>query len=293
MPSPRTCTHIKTNGVKCGSPALKFDSLCFFHYRWKHRRLDKQYADLRAGCASIKFPLLENKASIIFTISEIQNYLLAGVIDEKMARTLLYAVQLAIQTKISDEDTACTEAPAECHELEIDLRQERRFHKRPPQQVCDSCDKAEMCDSAKHCIHSTEEIREFERIHDPERYRSDRIDEEAAARTREESQAEFEAGVYAASKRIIEATHAKLRKAEAGLVVLSANTQPAPPATVIAPPDKPPASTALLTGSESNEQNSVETTAGPKLFSSSAQFARMEHRALNEINILAATPANP
>jgi hypothetical protein len=40
MPSPRTCSHIKTNGVKCGSPALRHNTLCYFHYQWDRRERD-------------------------------------------------------------------------------------------------------------------------------------------------------------------------------------------------------------------------------------------------------------
>lgn len=32
MPTPMPlCTHIKTNGIRCGSPAVKGTSLCFHH----------------------------------------------------------------------------------------------------------------------------------------------------------------------------------------------------------------------------------------------------------------------
>src|SRR4051812_40900470 len=33
----RTCSHIKTNGLKCGSPALRHNTLCYFHYQWDRR----------------------------------------------------------------------------------------------------------------------------------------------------------------------------------------------------------------------------------------------------------------
>ena len=39
------CTHIKANGMRCGSPALRNHSRCYFHlkqhYRDKPRRLPK------------------------------------------------------------------------------------------------------------------------------------------------------------------------------------------------------------------------------------------------------------
>src|ERR1700726_2056257 len=29
----RTCTHVKVNGVPCGSPALRGEAFCYFHQR--------------------------------------------------------------------------------------------------------------------------------------------------------------------------------------------------------------------------------------------------------------------
>ena len=181
MSSPRTCSHIKVNGSKCGSPALKYHTLCYFHYEWQTRRLRKEYSDHKEGWTTVTLPPLETKASIIFAICEIQASLLAGYIDNKIARTLLYAVQLAIQIKAAEDDLSGT-TPATCPELESALANDRRNHLRPPMPVCDTCEKADTCASSRDCIHTLEQIREFERIHEPERYAKDRAAEEEGMR---------------------------------------------------------------------------------------------------------------
>src|SRR6266700_2168376 len=33
MPNPKSCTHIKVTGVRCGSPALRGEQFCYFHQR--------------------------------------------------------------------------------------------------------------------------------------------------------------------------------------------------------------------------------------------------------------------
>jgi hypothetical protein len=34
----RTCQHIKTNGIRCGSPAMRRSPFCYFHKRWRDLR---------------------------------------------------------------------------------------------------------------------------------------------------------------------------------------------------------------------------------------------------------------
>jgi len=191
--SPRTCSHIKSNGSKCGSPALKYHSLCFFHHQWQKRRLTRNYSDMKEGWTTMTLPPLETKASIILAISEIQANLLTGAIDNHMARTLLYGIQLAIQVKANEADLASPEIHALPREILFELKEDREAHRRPPQKVCDSCERADACASSNDCIHSTEQIREFERVHEPERYAHDRDLEENGARRMREAEARDEA----------------------------------------------------------------------------------------------------
>lgn len=173
----RTCSHIKSNGSKCGSPALKYHTHCYFHYQWLNRRMNRYHYDLDEGWTTMTLPPLESKASILFAISEIQSSLLTGSIDAKVAKTLFYGIQLAIQLKATEEDIAAKDTPSTCLELDEELIKARFRHHRPPQPVCDTCERATACSSDSDCHYSTEQIRELERIHEPERYGRQRADE--------------------------------------------------------------------------------------------------------------------
>lgn len=175
--SPRTCSHIKSNGSKCGSPALKYHTHCYFHYQWLNRRMNRYYYDLKEGWTTMTLPPLESKASILFAISEIQSSLLTGSIDAKVAKTLFYGIQLAIQLKATEEDLAAKDTPSTCFELDDQLRKDRARHNRPPQAVCNTCERADDCSSGSDCHYSTEQIRELERVHEPERYARQHADE--------------------------------------------------------------------------------------------------------------------
>jgi hypothetical protein len=90
--SPR-CAHIKVNGAKCGSPALKPDTFCFFHARWREEHVNlNQKSSAPAG---IDLPILEDAYSIQMVLSQVMRLLLTGEIDKKSAGLLLYALQTA------------------------------------------------------------------------------------------------------------------------------------------------------------------------------------------------------
>jgi hypothetical protein len=84
MPT-RTCKHIKVNGVRCGSPALRKETYCYFHYRML--------------CKSRISPiaLLENEDAIQVSVMEIINSLLHGTIDLKRGELILRALNTAVR----------------------------------------------------------------------------------------------------------------------------------------------------------------------------------------------------
>jgi hypothetical protein len=84
MPT-RTCTHIKVNGVRCGSPALRGEKFCYFHYRM-----------LCKSCIS-PVALLENEEAIQVSVMEMVNSLLCGTIDIKRAELILRALNTAVR----------------------------------------------------------------------------------------------------------------------------------------------------------------------------------------------------
>lgn len=84
----KKCSHIKTNGQQCGSPALHDQDLCYFH--------DQQRRSA-ARCAEsvIDFPFPEDADSIQSSIALVMRGIVAGTVDRKTAGLLLYALQIA------------------------------------------------------------------------------------------------------------------------------------------------------------------------------------------------------
>ena len=78
------CQHIKDDGIRCGSPALRGKDLCYFHQR-QARRLPAFY-----------IPPLTDRASIQTVLSQIMQAAFAGAIEDERLRTMLYALQVAI-----------------------------------------------------------------------------------------------------------------------------------------------------------------------------------------------------
>ena len=77
------CHHIKDNGIRCGSPALRGKDLCYFHLRQARR-------------PAPYIPPLKDRASIHVVLTEIMRAAFAGRIEDDRLRTMLYALQIAI-----------------------------------------------------------------------------------------------------------------------------------------------------------------------------------------------------
>jgi len=86
------CRHIKTNGLRCQSPALTGARFCYYH--------DKTHSvgsepHLRFG--PLQLPVPEDSASIQLSIARINAAVVMGLIDLKTATGLLYGIQIAAQ----------------------------------------------------------------------------------------------------------------------------------------------------------------------------------------------------
>jgi hypothetical protein len=150
----RLCTHIKTNGQKCGSPALRHHTLCYFHYQWQKR--DQRRVRLGGPISmnknsGIELPLLDGPESILLSIMEIQRGLLDQRIEIKMGTALLYSLQLALQVKIPLFGLSSREAVRECPELDTELEMERARAMRPAKEKCVACPKRDDCLSPRNC----------------------------------------------------------------------------------------------------------------------------------------------
>ena len=85
------CRHIKSNGIQCGSPALRDAAFCYFHAK-AHRPKPKDpvWADLG-------FPLLEDPSAIQISVSEVLEAIVCSRLDPRRAGLILYGLQIASQ----------------------------------------------------------------------------------------------------------------------------------------------------------------------------------------------------
>jgi len=87
----RVCTHIKVNGVPCGSPALRGEVFCYFHQR--------MIRGVRTPTKSRLHPiaLIENEEGIQASLMEIINALIRNTIDFRRAQLVLRALHIAVR----------------------------------------------------------------------------------------------------------------------------------------------------------------------------------------------------
>ncbi len=91
------CGHIKSDGAKCGSPAMRGKSHCFYHQPTR--------ASVRRAARArffLELPLLEHPGVVQAAAREIAQVLSDNNIYFRPAMRLLYALQFATQ---SDEQT--------------------------------------------------------------------------------------------------------------------------------------------------------------------------------------------
>jgi hypothetical protein len=81
------------NGTQCGSPALRWRRLCFFHDRIKRERA-KITADMTAQ-RRFDLPLLEDANSVQVSLMKVIQMLGSCHLDHRTAGLMLYALQTA------------------------------------------------------------------------------------------------------------------------------------------------------------------------------------------------------
>ena len=85
------CQHIKTNGLRCGSPALLGHNHCYLHSQQYDLRRRKRNAKPPA----CELPPLEDANAIQIAVMEVARALLEDRLDLRRAGLLLYALQIA------------------------------------------------------------------------------------------------------------------------------------------------------------------------------------------------------
>lgn len=91
-PKFRTCGHIKDNGVRCGSPAIRKQMFCFNHFRlYDGTNLpgDPEYC----------MPVLDSYQSIQLMNVHVVRAYLAGTINDRQMTNLNHSLRLALQTQ--------------------------------------------------------------------------------------------------------------------------------------------------------------------------------------------------
>jgi hypothetical protein len=112
------CRHIRINGERCGSPALRSETFCYYHVEQgrRHRRPNPRSSatptvlhpmTLQDGTQrepmlaapteplQLDFPPLEDRHSIQLALSLVINALAQNRIDPKSAALILYGLQVA------------------------------------------------------------------------------------------------------------------------------------------------------------------------------------------------------
>jgi hypothetical protein len=132
------CRHIKTNGLRCKSPALKGGQFCYFHARiHKSTRI--------ATFEDFEIPVPEDPISIRLSLARVCNALISGHIDPRRAGQILYALQIAARLvnrkdHFWEEDTVQTATQtSDGDELA------------PEERICDGNDDCTSCEFAEDC----------------------------------------------------------------------------------------------------------------------------------------------
>jgi hypothetical protein len=87
----RACTHIKVNGIRCGSPSLREEVFCYFHQR--------MIRGVRTPPQSRLHPIanFEDAQAIQASLMEVVNALARNHIDVPRARLILRALSIAVR----------------------------------------------------------------------------------------------------------------------------------------------------------------------------------------------------
>jgi len=78
------CYHVKTNGLRCGSPSTRGTFFCFFH---DLRLYNRAYSE--------EMPLVEDGNAVQIALQQVLEALRKNKIDRPLANSLFYGLQIA------------------------------------------------------------------------------------------------------------------------------------------------------------------------------------------------------
>jgi hypothetical protein len=85
------CRHIKSDGCKCKSFALRDKAYCYFHMQM-HRAIHGQKDD---GDAVVSMPIMDDRGAIQVALTQVLRALGSKRLDPRRAGKLLYGIQIA------------------------------------------------------------------------------------------------------------------------------------------------------------------------------------------------------
>ena len=83
------CRHVFTEGHRCGSPALRGQSLCYYHGR------SRREAGSSGNTHCFSMPRIDDRAAIQLALYEVLSRVSGGDIEYKRGSVLLYGLQIA------------------------------------------------------------------------------------------------------------------------------------------------------------------------------------------------------
>jgi len=91
----RRCQHIRTSGTQCGSPALRNETVCYYHKHNPARPVELFLEGDRYPDLSNPMPPFEDAHSIQMALRQVVQLMMAKRIERKDAGLVLYALQIA------------------------------------------------------------------------------------------------------------------------------------------------------------------------------------------------------
>ncbi|HYH01429.1 MAG TPA: hypothetical protein VD837_20045 [Terriglobales bacterium] len=122
----KTCTHVKADGLRCGSPALRGQSFCYFHHHSPDHRPRTQHR-------MVNIPFPENAAAIQVGLHNVMLAIIDRRIDDRRASQLLWALQIAASQGRQlpfDNNLHMSRTVTELPEYELEAEREKEEERR-------------------------------------------------------------------------------------------------------------------------------------------------------------------
>jgi len=110
------CRHIKPNGSRCKSPALKEKAYCYFHIRVHKIARNQSAPAIPYEQQDLEIPFLEDRGAVQVALSEVVGALATRRVDFKRAALMIYALQVASSNAKNPADLVALQPVREASE---------------------------------------------------------------------------------------------------------------------------------------------------------------------------------